>query len=107
MDRHEELIQVPRVAQSPFSPLQPAAVLRAELLAPLPDGFVGDGDSTLRQEVLDVAEAKAESVVEPDRVADDLAWESVSVVARCFGVHWRTLPGGASTSQYQWRSCSL
>ncbi len=41
-DGDEELVQVPRVAQSTLSPLEPAGVLGAELPTPLPDGLVGD-----------------------------------------------------------------
>ena len=49
LDVDEELVQVPRIAQSPFSPLQRPGILGAELPAPVADGLVGDGDSTLRQ----------------------------------------------------------
>ena len=35
----------------------------------------------LSQEVFDISEAQTEAVIEPDSVADDLAWESVSAVA--------------------------
>ena len=54
LDRDEELVQVPRVTQSSFSPLQRAGVIGAKLPAPLSDGLVGDGDSAFRQEILDV-----------------------------------------------------
>ena len=82
LDVDEELVQVPRVAQATFSPLQPASVLSAELPAPLPDCLVGHGDAALRQEVLDVSEAQAEAVVEPDGMGDDLGWKAVATVAR-------------------------
>ena len=73
-------------------PLRPAGILRAERPAPVADGLVGDGDSTLRQEVLDVSEAQAEPVVQPDGVADDLGWEPMTAVAGCRAVHLATLP---------------
>jgi hypothetical protein len=38
----------------------------------VPDALVGHDDTTLGQEHLDIAQAEAEYVVEPDGVADDL-----------------------------------
>ena len=72
LNRDEELVQVPRIAEATFSPLEPASVFGAELPTPLADRLIGDGDSAFRQEVLDVPEAQAEAVVEPDGVANDL-----------------------------------
>ena len=48
-------------------------------------------------EVLDVSEAQAESVIEPDGVGDDLGRESVPAVARCWRAHSVSLPAVAST----------
>jgi hypothetical protein len=42
--------------------------------------FVGDADSALRQQIFHVPEAQAETVVEPDGVADDLGRISMSLV---------------------------
>lgn len=53
----------------------------AEGLAPLPDGFVPDGDATLRKEVFDVADAESPAAMEPDGVAHDVGRESIAVVA--------------------------
>jgi hypothetical protein len=93
----EELVQVPRVAQPTFSPLQPAGVIASELPAPLADGLVGDGDAPLRQEVLHVSQAQAKPEIEPDGVADDLGREPVSVVARSWRAHPGSLPATPST----------
>jgi len=54
-------------------------------------------DAPLGEEVFDISEAQRKSVVEPDRVADDLGREPVFVVARCLGIHRRSLPVSAST----------
>ena len=54
---------------------------------------MGAEDPALGEEVLDVSEAQAEAVVEPDGMADDLRWESVSAVARCIGLHRASLAG--------------
>ena len=57
----------------------PAGVDRTEPLAPLPNRLVGDRHASLREEIFSIAESEAESRVEPDRVADDVGWESISV----------------------------
>jgi hypothetical protein len=81
----------------PFPPLQPASVPGAERPAPLADGLVGDGDSALRQEILDVSEAQTEPVIQPDGMADDLGWEPVAAVAGCGAIQVLTLPAIGST----------
>ena len=97
VDRQEEFVQVPSVAQATFSALELSGVLRTKLPRPLSDGLVGHDDAPLGEEIFDIPEAQTESIVEPDRMADDLGREPVSVVARCFGVHRRSLPVSAST----------
>ena len=61
--------------------------------APLSDRLVGHGDAALGEEVLDLTEAQAETVVEPDRVADDLGRESVSEVAELSVGHVLSVAG--------------
>ena len=80
-DGHEEFVQVPRAAQTTLSPLEPTGIRGTELLAPLSDGLVGNNNSPLCQEILDISEAQTEAVVEPDGVADDLRRESLPVTA--------------------------
>jgi hypothetical protein len=63
----------------------------------LSGGLVGPEDTPPGERVFDISTTQAESVVEPDRVADDLGREPVSVVARRFGIHRRSLPVSAST----------
>ena len=96
-DVHEEFIQVPRIAQATLSPLEPTRILGTELPTPLSDGFLGNQDPPLCQEIFDITEAQAEAVVEPDGVADDLRGKSVSVVAGCIIVHLPSLPATASS----------
>ena len=76
-DRHEQFIEMPGVADRAGAPAEASCVGRAESLAPVPDRLVRDGDTTLSQEILDVAEAQSEPVVQPDRVADDRGGEAV------------------------------
>jgi len=87
----------PGVAQAALSPLEFSSVLRTKLPRPLSDGLVGHDDAPLGEEVFDISEAQTESVVEPDGVADYFGREPVSVIARRFGIHPRSLPVSAST----------
>jgi hypothetical protein len=97
LDVHEELIQVSRISQATLSPFEATSILGTELPTPLPDGLVRDHDPSLYQKILDVSEAQAEAVVEPDGVADDLRRESVSSVADRIVLHRASLPATGST----------
>jgi hypothetical protein len=52
----------------------------AELLAPAPHSLIGDDDAPLGQKKLNVPQAKAEHVIQPDGMADDLGGKAVAVV---------------------------
>ena len=97
LDVHEDFIQVPHVSQTTLATSKHPRVLRSELPTPLPDGLVGDDDSALRQEFLDVAEAQGESMVQPNAVADDFAREPVAAVAIRIRFHPRSLVEVASS----------
>jgi hypothetical protein len=43
-----------------------------EFLAPSPHRIIRDGNDTLSQEQFDISKTKAEDVVQPDSVTDDL-----------------------------------
>ncbi len=96
-DSHKEFIHVPRIAQPTLLPLEGAGVLGTELPTPLSDGFVGDHNPPLCQEIFDITEAQAEAVVEPDGVADDLRGKSVSMIAGRTVLHRASLPVTGST----------
>ena len=61
------------------------------LSAPQSDRFVRNRDASLSEQLFDVSKAHAESVVEPDGVADDFRWKSIAVVAWRIGLHWTIL----------------
>ena len=96
LDRHEDLVQVPGVSQATQSPLQPTGVFETELDAPEPDRLIRNRDATPSEHLFHVSKAHAESMVEPNRVADDFRRESVSTVARCFALHQPSLAGAVS-----------
>ena len=96
-DADEQLVQVPSIAQTPLAASQASGVPWPKLETPLADGFVGDRDPPLGQEIFDIAEAQTEAVVEPHGVADDRRGESVPVICGRMAVHRPSLPGSAST----------
>jgi hypothetical protein len=51
----------------------------------------------LREQVFHVAKTETEPVIEPDRVADDLDWESIATIARDGISHAATVPALSST----------
>ena len=81
LDLHKQLVEIPGIAQAPTPSPQRPRVLRTKGLTPLPNRLVGNDDATLREQVLGIAETQAEPVIQPDGVADDFRWKSVSSVA--------------------------
>ena len=65
----------------------------AHLTLPLPGRLVRD----FGKEILDISEAQAKAVVEPDGVTDDFRRESVSAVTGRRACHRPTLSPAAST----------
>ena len=51
------------------------------LWVPEADRFASDSDSSLSQEIFNIAVAQVEAVVEPDCITDDIGWESVALVS--------------------------
>ena len=49
--------------------------------------LVGHHDASFGQQILDIPEAEAKPVVEPDCVTDDFVWETVSVIAGSGAFH--------------------
>lgn len=96
-DLHEDLIQVPHVAESTVATSERLGVFGSELPAPLPHRLIADNDAPLREEFLDIAKAQAESMAQPHAVADELTREAVTVVADLVHLHLPTLPTSASS----------
>ena len=87
VDPYEDFVQEPRISESTLSSLQPPRVVRPELPAPLPNGFVRHDDASFGKQVLDIPEAQAVSVVNPDGVADDVWRKAMPEVAGSTSVH--------------------
>src|SRR5215204_4540298 len=76
-DHQAHTVEVPFVARA----WQPAPDLvgegLAELAGPLPYGLVAHVDTAGRQHLFDHAQAQRKAEVQPNGVADDLAWKAV------------------------------
>ncbi len=79
-DCDEHFVHVPDVAESTLSPPQSTSIRWSKLPAPGSNGFVGYGDATLSEKVLDIAKAQSEPMVQPDGKADDLGWKAVASI---------------------------
>ena len=60
---------------------EPLGIVLPALQTPLADGFIGDAAAAFEQDLWPVARAQGQSLIEPDAVADDLAWKAVICVA--------------------------
>ena len=92
----EHLIEIPRVAETSAPPPEPSCIRGPERPRPPSDRLIGDRDTPLGQEVLNISQTETEAKVEPDRVSDDLGWKSITVIARGGTDHATTLLRAAS-----------
>ena len=79
-DLDKDLVQIPCVTQPALSFLKLLCVFRPESIAPLPNGFIRDGNATFSQKVFNISQAQTETMVQPHSVTDDGRRKSVSMV---------------------------
>ena len=92
VDPHHHLIEMPaRAGLAPQLPQVPRD-RRPELADPAPDRLVGDIQSALRQQLLNVPVAQREPEIKPHGMLDDGGWELVA------GIRDRLHPGRLSSS---------
>jgi hypothetical protein len=84
----KDYFQVPLITWLRASTLQLIRVVLPKLQTPLADGFMGDVDTAFKEQLLHIAIAQGEAVVEPDAMANDFAWKAVIFVA-CGISRWR------------------
>lgn len=77
---HEYFIHVERVSVALMPSLKPLGVFSAELNAPEAYRFVTDGDTPFREQILYVSVTHIESVIDPNHIADNFRWKSVSLI---------------------------
>ena len=78
VDRQKDLVQVPLVPGPRPPATELIGIILPELLTPPADGFVGDVDAPFQEELLHVAVAQSEAIIEPDPVTDDGAGKRVA-----------------------------
>jgi hypothetical protein len=88
---NENLIQVPAITETTLTPLQIPSIVGTELLAPDSNGFIRDDDSTFGETILDITEAHAEAMINPDGVADDFRREPMAMIAGLVALHRTSL----------------
>ena len=93
LDPDEHLIEVPLVTGPRTAAAQAAGKTLAEFLAPTPNGLIGDGDTTLGQQELNISKTEAEHVIQPDSMADELGGKSMAVVGVGRRLHTASLAG--------------
>ena len=86
-DADEHLVEASGVSRLRLAPAQPPGKVGAELQAPVPDTFVGHHDAAFRRDQLDVAQAEAEDVIQPDRVADNLRRKPMPGIRGPLSIH--------------------
>ena len=64
-DLDEQLVQMPGVALAAPAVSQPPCVVEPERSTPVPNRFIGHGDTPFGEEIFDIPETQAETVVEP------------------------------------------
>jgi hypothetical protein len=80
MDGQKHLIQVLLITGSGAPPAELIGISLVEFPTPFADGFVRDDHPTDEQEFFHVAMAETEAKVEPDRMANDLSWETMMFI---------------------------
>jgi hypothetical protein len=80
VDFEKDLIKMALVAGACRSPAQLVGRVLPKGSTALTEGLVGQHDCALSQQLFEITIAERESIVEPDRVADDLGRKSIARV---------------------------
>lgn len=62
---------MPGIAKATLTPLQISGIARTELLTPDSNRFIRDDDSAFGQKILNISKTQAETMINPNGVADD------------------------------------
>ncbi len=71
IDQDKHLVQVPTPIRAGTQSPERAGIAQPELQRPAPDGLIGDVDTPLREQVLDVPIAQRKPEIEPHRMLDN------------------------------------
>ena len=73
-------IKMPACVCGWMRPSELSGVGKAKFYRPAADGFIGDIDATLGQQILDIPKTQRKSEIQPDGILDDLGWKAVAVI---------------------------
>jgi hypothetical protein len=82
VDPDQDSIDVARIAIATALSLRSSDIARAELDAPQSVGFAADRNTMLGENIINIAMAAIEAIVEPDCVRNDVWWKAMAFV--CF-----------------------
>jgi hypothetical protein len=91
LDADEDFVHMPLVTRSWPAAAWAVGETGGELLAPTAHSLIGDDDTALRQDQLNITQAEAEYVIQPNSVADDLGGKPMAVVRVGWQVHAASL----------------
>lgn len=80
IDLDEYFIHIESVAVTAMFAFQSSGVKNPELYASESDGFPAHGNAALSQDIFDITVAQVESVVQPDKVGNDVRCKSMAFV---------------------------
>jgi hypothetical protein len=78
VDLEIDLVKMPNYMRLWPSLAQAGRDPRPEMVGPAPDRLVGEDNPAFGKQILDVAEAQREAIIEPDRMLDDFGREAVA-----------------------------
>ena len=97
IDSNKDFVQVSNIAEPALTPLQFSGIFRTELLTPDSNRFIRDDDSAFGEKIFDIPEAQAETMVNPDGIADDFRREPMAVIQRPAAFHGTSLSVSCSS----------
>ena len=80
IDRDDDLVEMPLVAQARSAATDFVGEVSAEFLGPTPNRFMADDDPPRRQKVFDHSQAERKSELEPNGVGDDLRRKAMAAI---------------------------
>jgi hypothetical protein len=66
LNLYKDFVDMPRITQPALLSSDGSGILRPKLQAPKPNGLIGDGETPLGKEILNITEAEHESMIQPD-----------------------------------------
>jgi hypothetical protein len=82
IDCEKNLIQMPFVPGLRASMFEPIGIRLTKFEAPLPDGFIGEYDTTLGHDLFTISETERETKIQPDTMANNLSGKAKPFVRR-------------------------